>query len=156
MRCYAIQCFYVELLRSKMAVRRLEAAAPANELQASATLFLFFKLGASQLQPTSIGASVSCPCQVVLLSHKVNAWVLEVIKTMRTKGWGCTTRANMKNGKMYGIPNRPNVDYSSPRFFFSNKGSSKEIEFHVCARLCGVEGRGKSLSSHRPNCTNQT
>ena len=34
--CHAIQCFFVDLLRSKMAARRLEAAAPANEKQAFA------------------------------------------------------------------------------------------------------------------------
>ena len=26
------------------------------------------------------------------------------------------------------------------------KGSSEENEFHICVRVCGVEGRGKSLS----------
>ena len=39
--CHAIQWFYVEFLRSKMAARRLEAAAPANEKQAFAALFFF-------------------------------------------------------------------------------------------------------------------
>ena len=33
--CHAIQCFYVDFLRSKMAARRLEAAAHAEELDAS-------------------------------------------------------------------------------------------------------------------------
>ena len=37
--CHAIQCFYVDFLRSKMAARRLEAAAPASEKQAFAALF---------------------------------------------------------------------------------------------------------------------
>ena len=27
------------------------------------------------------------------------------------------------------------------------RGSSDENEFHICVRVCGVEGRGKSLSS---------
>ena len=40
--CHANQCFYVDFLRSKMAARRLEAAAPANEKQAYAALFFFF------------------------------------------------------------------------------------------------------------------
>ena len=26
------------------------------------------------------------------------------------------------------------------------KGSSEENEFHICVRVCGVEGRGKSPS----------
>ena len=34
--CHAIQCFFVDFLRSKMAARRLEAAAPTNEKQAFA------------------------------------------------------------------------------------------------------------------------
>ena len=37
--CHAIQCFYVDFLRSKMAARRPEAAAPANDLQALTALF---------------------------------------------------------------------------------------------------------------------
>ena len=42
-------CVFMSIfLRSKMAARRLEAAVPTYELQASGTLFLFFKLGASQ------------------------------------------------------------------------------------------------------------
>ena len=27
------------------------------------------------------------------------------------------------------------------------RGSSEENEFHICVRVCGVEGRGKSISS---------
>ena len=33
-------------------------------------------------------------------------------------------------------------------FFYDEKGgNSEENEFHICVRVCGVEGRGKSLSS---------
>ena len=61
--CHAIQYFDVDFLRSKMAARRLEAGAPANELQASGALFL------SRLQPR-IDVGVLVSCQVVPLSHK--------------------------------------------------------------------------------------
>ena len=43
--CHAIQWFYVDFLRSKMAARRLEAAAPANEKQAFAALFFHHCFG---------------------------------------------------------------------------------------------------------------
>ena len=39
MHCHAIQCFYVDFLRSKMAARRRKAAAPVKEKQALAALF---------------------------------------------------------------------------------------------------------------------
>ena len=31
-------------------------------------------------------------------------------------------------------------------WFEAKAGSSEENEFHICVRVCGVEGRGKSLS----------
>ena len=42
MHCHAIQCFYVDFLRSKMAARRRKAVAPVKEKQALAALFVFF------------------------------------------------------------------------------------------------------------------
>ena len=42
--------------------------------------------------------------------------------------------------------------YSSPYFHLTcnarlrQRGSAEENEFHICVRVCGVEGRGKSLS----------
>ena len=39
--CHAIQCFYVDFLRSKMAARKLEAAAPTNELPVLGRNFFF-------------------------------------------------------------------------------------------------------------------
>ena len=54
---HAIQCFYVDILRSKMAARRLGAAAPANESQALAALFFLHRFGASR--SIDVGASIS-------------------------------------------------------------------------------------------------
>ena len=66
--CHAIQCFYVDFLRSKMAARRLEAVAPANESQDLAAFSFFFTCSrASRL--IDVGVSVSCSCKVIPLSR---------------------------------------------------------------------------------------
>ena len=69
MRCHAIQCFYVDFLRSKMAARRVEAAAPANEKQAFAALFFLHLFRTSR--SIDVGVSVSYPCKVIPLSDEV-------------------------------------------------------------------------------------
>ena len=69
-----------------MVDRKLEAAAHANEVQASAALFFVFKLGA--LQSIDVGVSASCPCKLVSLSHKfaLDIRLGELIKKCERKG----------------------------------------------------------------------
>ena len=77
-----------------MVAKRLEAAAPANELQALVAIFFF---GASRL--IAVGVSVSCPCKVVLLSLELS-WAFE-IWWRREK-----TSLPINNGEKHGIQNR--------------------------------------------------
>ena len=64
--------FYVDFLRSKMAARRLEDAAPANEKQAFVVLFFLHLFRASRSIDVSL--AVSSPCKVMPLSNKVGLW----------------------------------------------------------------------------------
>ena len=40
----------------------------------------------------------------------------------------------------------PNIKTKSYFLHCSSRGSAEENEFHICVRVCGVEGHGKSLS----------
>ena len=70
--CRAIQWFFIDFLRSKMAARRLEATAPANEKQACEALF-FNQFRASR--SIDVGVSASYPCKVIPLSDKDGLWL---------------------------------------------------------------------------------
>ena len=89
--CHAIQWFNVDFfLRSKMAARRLEAAAPANKKQAFAFTFFLRRFRASR--SINVGVSVSYPCKVILSRTKTGFEI-------RSRKWKQKDKLSMKNGE---------------------------------------------------------
>ena len=106
--CHAIQCFYADFFAVKNGGQELEAAAPANKLQASSRTFLFFKLGASQ--SIDVGVSVRCQSLSSLAQSRRrdlrNDQESENEKT-RLPNNGKHAMANMNKRKMHGNQSRP-------------------------------------------------
>ena len=80
--CHAIQWFYVDFLRSKMAAGRLEAAALANEKQAFVAPSFFSSPVSSFAINRRRGIS-QLPCKVTPLSDVDGLW--DKIKKVKTK-----------------------------------------------------------------------
>ena len=99
------QWFYVDFLRSKMAARRLEAAAPANEKQAFAALFFFTSFEEFELRDQSTSGYQSVTLEKSFLSDEDGLW--DKIKKVKTKRQVCP----WKMGKIHGNQNRaPRID----------------------------------------------
>ena len=96
--CHAIQWFYADFLRSKMAARRLEAAAPANEKQAFAALF-FFTSFERRDQSTSGYESVILAKSFL---SRTKMGFFDKIKKVKRKRQVCP----WKMGKIHGNKNR--------------------------------------------------
>ena len=95
--CHAIQWFYGDFLRSKMAARRLEAAAGQREARLCRTFFLHqFRASRS----IDVGVSISYPCKVIPLSDEDGLW--DKIKKVKTK----RQVSPWKMGKIHGNQNR--------------------------------------------------
>ena len=58
-------------------------------------------------------------------------WTVEAQHDVCIQDCHCSRRHDIGYGGSTGLPQR---------------GSSEENEFHICVRVCGVEGRSKSLS----------
>ena len=103
--CHTIQCFHVDFLRSKIAARRPEAAAPANELQASGALFC----------SSSLRLRNPCSDRRRTISHLPKSFLSR--RTKSTSGFEnrsrkCDKKTRLPNGrhkqwKMHGNQSRP-------------------------------------------------
>ena len=74
---------------------------------------------------------------LAIRSIRVDCWISKLFtrQTLELPTDGATNRESAKNCPIFG-----------KAYMFKVEGSSEENEFHICVRICGVEGRGKSLS----------
>ena len=125
---HAIQWFYVDFLRSKMAARRLEAVAPANKKQAFATLF------SSPVSSFAINRRRGIS-QLPMQSHSSlgQRWALRLDQESENK----KTSLSMKNGESSW---KPKQACGAPRINLGLSCHSWSEDRSRLARLSQVSG----------------